>query len=122
MKGLERLERERIKREKEAEKEEERLRKKVEKEAEAKKKEEEKLRAEEAENEKKKRTAEAFKQFFVKKSSEAGEPELGGASGAVDEFKFEERKVGAGGGVGSVGSNFTPFQVKKNMRLAPSIR
>jgi hypothetical protein len=138
-KELERLEKERIKKEAEKEKEAEKQRKKAEKEAEmkrkeeeTKRKEEEKLRAEEAENAKKRKAEEAFKQFFKKPAAEAAAGEQGERQGAADEFKFEERKVGVGGGGGTSGGgggdggggggNFTPFQVKKNMRLAPLIR
>merc|ERR1719370_1327652 len=96
------------------EKEEERLKKKAEKEAELKLKEEEKLRKEEekrlqeeAEKEKIKKKAEAFKSFFKKDD-------------VPKERKISDKEVEpvAEGALG----NFTLFRVKKNMRLAPTVR
>jgi len=124
-KEVERLEKERIRKaekekqeaEKEKmkqEKEEERLKKKAEKEAELKLKEEEKLRKEEekriqeeAEKEKIKKKAEAFKSFF-KKDDVPKERK-------ISDKEVEEVPEGALG-------NFTLFRVKKNMRLAPTVR
>jgi len=96
------------------EKEEERLKKKAEKEAELKLKEEEKSRKEEekrlqeeAEKEKIKKKAEAFKSFFKKDD-------------VLKERKISDKEVEevAQGALG----NFTLFRVKKNMRLAPTVR
>jgi len=124
-KEVERLEKERVRKaekekleaEKEKmkqEKEEERLKKKAEKEAELKLKEEEKLRKEEekrlqeeAEKEKIKKKAEAFKSFF-KKDDVPKERK-------ISDKEVEEVAEGALG-------NFTLFRVKKNMRLAPTVR
>merc|ERR1712025_1050496 len=96
------------------EKEEERLKKKAEKEAELKIKEEEKLKKEEekrlqeeAEKEKIKKKAEAFKSFFKKDDV----PKERKISDKVEEEVAE----------GALG-NFTLFRVKKNMRLAPTVR
>merc|ERR1712142_971387 len=96
------------------EKEEERLKKKAEKEAELKIKEEEKLKKEEekrlqeeAEKEKMKKKAEAFKSFFKKDDV----PKERKISDKVEEEVAE----------GALG-NFTLFRVKKNMRLAPTVR
>jgi len=112
----EKLEKERLKKEEKEkaeaeklkmkqEKEEEKMRKKAEKEAEAKQKEEEKKLAEEAEKEKAKKEAQAFSSFFKKvEPKEVKE--------SVPEVKEEDDAVGG----------FTPFRVKKNMRLAPLVR
>ena len=104
-----------MKKEKDQEKEEERLKKKAEKEAEQKLKEEEKLKKEEekrkqeedkriqeeAEKEKIKKKAETFKSFF--KKDEAKE---------ISKEVVEE----------SFNSLFTQFRVKANMRMAPLVR
>merc|ERR1712025_81483 len=102
-KEVEKLEKERARK---AEKEKQEAELKL-KEEERLRKEEEKRLQEEAEKEKIKKKAEAFKSFFKKDD-------------ILKERKISDKEVEevAQGALG----NFTLFRVKKNMRLAPTVR
>ena len=104
-KERERKEKELEKEKEKKEKEEEREKKKVEKELLIKEKEEEKKAQEAAEKEKLMKKAQAFKSFFKKDDGPV----------KVEDSEKDEKVEEARG-------NFTVFRVKKNMRLAPTVR
>ena len=104
-KERERKEKELEKEKEKREKEEEREKKKVEKELLMKEKEEEKKAQEAAEKEKLMKKAQAFKSFFKKDDGLV----------KVEDSEKDEK-------VEEVRGNFTVFRVKKNMRLAPTVR
>ena len=118
-----RKEKERAKENEKKQKEEERMKKKIEKEEakieqqqkkdeekkqkeeEKRQKDEEKRKQEEAEKEKQRKAAALFKGFFVQGANK-GTEEAGGKDGQ------DKSESGL----------FTPFMVKKNMRMAPLVR
>lgn len=85
---------------------EEKKRKEEQKEEERKKKEDEKLAAEEEKNKKARKEAEAFSKFFLSRKS------------AVKKADVEDTEIMEP----EANNNFMPFQIKEDMKLAPTVR